>query len=147
MTFFVMQMKLIFTRKVLQVASFWKRDILELWIGIYLCLVPVRHFPRPFRSIHFGDIPKANGWKTSDFFAQTTWQGTRQRNTHSDPHGWYRFSLLIHSLKKWLKDACLKKFSKSRYWEESFPLKALNTVYNNTILTMVFHPLASQRLS
>ena len=25
------------------------------------CLVPVRRFPRPSRSIHFGDVSEANG--------------------------------------------------------------------------------------
>ena len=28
------------------------------------CLVPVRRFPRPPRSIHFGDVSEANGWET-----------------------------------------------------------------------------------
>ena len=29
-----------------------------------LCLVPLRRFPSPYRSIHFGDVSEANGPET-----------------------------------------------------------------------------------
>ena len=35
------------------------------------CLVPVRRFPSPSRSIRFGDVSEANGWGTH-IFAWTT---------------------------------------------------------------------------
>ena len=40
------------------------------------CLVPVRRFARPSRSIHFGNVSEANWRKTSHFFARTTWPET-----------------------------------------------------------------------
>ena len=36
------------------------------------CLVPVRRFPSPSRSIRFGDVSEANGRETPLIFAWTT---------------------------------------------------------------------------
>ena len=40
------------------------------------CLVPVRRFPRPSRSMHFGDVSEANKQETPHFFVRTTWPDT-----------------------------------------------------------------------
>ena len=32
------------------------------------CLVPVRRFPSPSRSIRFGDVSEGNGWETPSHF-------------------------------------------------------------------------------
>ena len=65
------------------------------------CLVPIRRFPSPCRSIHFGDVSKANifSWTT---WPETLWPlgiiglGTRKRKTvitwHSQVSG-LRFSM------------------------------------------------------
>ena len=39
--------------------------------GLSYCLVPVRRFPSPSRSIHFGDVSEANGRET-DHVTQNT---------------------------------------------------------------------------
>ena len=42
------------------------------WFLAMACLVPVRRFPSPSRSIRFGDVSEANGRGTPHIFAWTT---------------------------------------------------------------------------
>ena len=46
------------------------------------CLVPVRHFPSPYQSIHFGDVSEVNRreMKRPHVFAWTTWPKTLWRH-------------------------------------------------------------------
>ena len=39
----------------------WRQPVKLLTIKAATCLVPVRRFPSPSRSIHFGDVSEANG--------------------------------------------------------------------------------------